>query len=435
MLTDKVLMATVNVENSGLSMDSKKGPNRKVVLRIYLTCACAVVFADALVYSLALPILPVQMTRSFGYNETLVGVVLAIMPLATVASYSLTAKLCDEYGKVRSLVVSTYVMGVLVVLFGLSSNFYSMLLLRAAAGVCSGVAWTSGLAIVNIGCPTKALKDAGFSRVMAAESFGALLGPGLGGYLFDLGGYRMPFVVVGIAVFVSGIAMSALTKFGGDSADGLSADETGSAPPAKASLGSLLRNGHTRTALICTLVCGATLTAVDTSLPLYLSSKFDSSATAVGILLTIMSITFTVACPVVAEYIDMIGPTRMMSCGFAIAAICIPGMALAESVVLVGVLSVLFGAAASLQITPTFGLLTDGVQFVTGEEPNVIFYSIYNAWYSLGMLFGPLLANIFIEYLGFHAMMLGFGLCLSIYTIFLSDARTELTNPAIFVVK
>ena len=419
----------VSADISRPSLEGKKGSNRKLVLRTYLICACAVVFADALVYSLALPILPVQMNRTFGYSETVVGIVLAIMPLATVASYSLTAKLCEDYGKVRSLVASTYIMGILVVLFGLSSNFYSMLLLRAAAGVCSGVAWTSGLALVNIDCSTKALKDAAFSRVMAAESFGALLGPGLGGYLFDVGGYTLPFSVVGSAIFVSGLGMSALIKFGGGSAEGPHVDEVGKSPPAKASLASLLRNVQARTALVGTLVCGATLTAVETSLPLHLSAKFDSSATSVGILLTIMSITFTVACPIVAEYIDWVGPTKMMSSGFAIAAVTIPGMALADFVLMVGILSVVFGVAASLQITPTFGLLTDGVQVMTGDEPNAIFYSIYNAWYSLGMLFGPLLANIFTEFIGFRAMMLGFGLCLSIYTVLLADLRTDSSIP------
>src|SRR5271155_5850713 len=70
-------------------------------------------------------------------------------------------------------------------------------LLQGAAAVAS---WTAGLALIAEHYPEKRVEMMGFA--LTGSTAGSLLGPVIGGSLYEAGGYTLPFAVNGVLVAI-----------------------------------------------------------------------------------------------------------------------------------------------------------------------------------------------------------------------------------------
>ena len=85
-------------------------------------------------------------------------------------------------------------------LFWLAPTFYLLLLGRLFQGAAAAATWTAGLALIAEHFPAKRVEMIGYA--LMGSTAGSLLGPIIGGSLYEVGGYALPFAATGVLVAI-----------------------------------------------------------------------------------------------------------------------------------------------------------------------------------------------------------------------------------------
>ena len=102
-------------------------------------------------------------------------------------------------GRVAMLYGLGFVAGA-ILFFGAASNLSVLLVARFFQGAASAALWTSGLALIATHYVEKRVQMLGYA--FTGGTLGSVLGPIASGLLFHAGGYRLPFLVIGILVAI-----------------------------------------------------------------------------------------------------------------------------------------------------------------------------------------------------------------------------------------
>ncbi|XP_076361680.1 MFS-type transporter SLC18B1-like isoform X2 [Tachypleus tridentatus] len=159
--------------------------------------------------SLQAPFFP-QEAEKKGATATEYGLVFGIYQLTMF----LTAPFC---GKMIALVTPSFmlnagifVIGVASILFGFLDRapngnpfVYLALAVRVAEGFGSAAAKTSSYAIIALEFPNSVAKT--FSLLETCIGIGLIAGPTIGGALYEVGGYEIPFITAGVLLLIDGI--------------------------------------------------------------------------------------------------------------------------------------------------------------------------------------------------------------------------------------
>lgn len=73
-------------------------------------------------------------------------------------------------------------------------EFAMMVIARFMQGAAAAATWVAGLALMADTYPKHELGSA-LGLVMTSMSMGLLLGPPFGGFVYEFGGYRLPFLI------------------------------------------------------------------------------------------------------------------------------------------------------------------------------------------------------------------------------------------------
>jgi len=133
-------------------------------------------FTDIVAYSVGL------LFASFGV--TLLGV---SMPMGAVS---------DRIGRKAPLVGGLIALAAATFLFAFAEGLLWLFAARLVQGAADAVTWVVGFALIaDLYGPAERGRILGL--VMSGTSVGFMLGPLLGGWLYEIGGIRLPFVAVG----------------------------------------------------------------------------------------------------------------------------------------------------------------------------------------------------------------------------------------------
>lgn len=158
---------------------------------------------DAAGYSVIAPVLP-AISQATGAGPTTIGVLAAMFPLAMLPGLSLSGWLIRR-GALRPVLFACLALLVTgSVLFAATDELRWLLVARAVMGVGSGGVWMAVTMRTLEAFPGDGYRA--MSRVYAAYSVGALVGPALGG----LPGTRAPFVAYAFVVLVCAVAAAAV---------------------------------------------------------------------------------------------------------------------------------------------------------------------------------------------------------------------------------
>lgn len=86
-------------------------------------------------------------------------------------------------------------------LFMVASNFYVFLAARLLQGVAGGSVWTLGLALITDVFPAHTL-GVQMGKALVGYTLGLMMGPPLGGLLYEQGGYQAPFLFVCVITLI-----------------------------------------------------------------------------------------------------------------------------------------------------------------------------------------------------------------------------------------
>lgn len=143
---------------------------------------------DSSIVSLALPDIARDLDRTIGQ---LAWVSTGFL-LALAATLLAAGRLNDRYGSRRVLAIGAAAFFVTTLASGLAPTFELLVAARIAQGMAGGVLYTVSLAVTVTAYPPERRASA-IGIYFTSGAFGAVIGPVLGGWLTDLGGWRLVF--------------------------------------------------------------------------------------------------------------------------------------------------------------------------------------------------------------------------------------------------
>jgi len=236
---------------------------------------------------LVIPVIPKYMTE-LGISGSVVGLMVAAFSLTQLLFSPMAGRLSDKLGRKKIIVAGMLVFALSEWMFGVANSMELLFAARMLGGLGAALIMPAVMAY-TADMTTDEERARGMGLINAAITTGFIIGPGIGGYLAELG-LRVPFY----AAAVAGVAAAALTAF--------ILPESRAAAPSKSpirarekkeSLWSMLRQSYREPyflSLILVFVLSFGLANYETIFSLFVDHKFGFTPKDIAFILTFGSI-------------------------------------------------------------------------------------------------------------------------------------------------
>src|SRR6266542_1340020 len=151
-------------------------------------------FTDIVAYSIAIPVLP-DLSRKLGASPTMIGLLFASFGVTLLMVSVAVGAVSDRLGRRGPLVGGLIALGASSLLFAFADTLPWLFAARLVQGAADAVTWVVGFALIaDLYDANERGRVTGI--VMMGTSFAVMIGPTIGGWLYELGGIRTPFVAV-----------------------------------------------------------------------------------------------------------------------------------------------------------------------------------------------------------------------------------------------
>jgi MFS family permease len=347
-------------------------------------------FTDMAVYDMVVPFLP-DYARPWGVGEPELGLLFGAYALALLLTVPLAGRLCDRLGAGRALRLGALGLFLSLVLYAGANGHALLFAARALQGAAGGTAWTAGLALLAAAFPAER-RGRMLGTAMAGMSLGTLVGPPVGGLLFDWGGPRWPFIA---AAGWTALLLTALAKLP-------------SLPPRepRAAAGGGARpgwRGYLRTAG-AVVIGSALLSGLEPTLPLDLETRLGVGPSAIGALFGLAALAYGASAPLAGWAADRWGGRRVMAAGLLACALTLPPVALPRTAAGEAAALAAFGVACAFLLSPTLPEIAAACER-HGANAFGAAYAVFNLAYAVGMAAGPVAGGVLAPALGFGGML------------------------------
>src|SRR3954463_16408677 len=157
-------------------------------------------FTDIVAYSVAVPVLP-ALSRTLGASPTMIGLLFASFGVTLLTMSMPMGSVSHRVGRKAPLVGGMIALAASTVLFAYADSLPWLFAARLVQGAADAVTWVVGFALIadRYG-PEERGRVSGI--VMSGTSIAFMVGPSIGGWLYEIGGIRAPFLLVaGLALF------------------------------------------------------------------------------------------------------------------------------------------------------------------------------------------------------------------------------------------
>lgn len=149
-------------------------------------------FMDYMVYGAVLPLMAYAPGSSAG--EEHLGLLLSAYAVGALGATPLFGWLGERKGCRGPMIQGVVLSAVATLLFVVAPNFPVLVVARLAQGAAAAATWIAGLALVAERYSGRRIEMMGYA--LTGSTGGAVLGPLLGGWLYEAGGYTLPFLVL-----------------------------------------------------------------------------------------------------------------------------------------------------------------------------------------------------------------------------------------------
>ena len=178
---------------------NKSSNNRKFFKYRMLTPLWIAVFIDIIGFSMILPMAP-YIAVDFDLEYFLMGIVLSVNAMFSFIFGPLLGKLSDKYGRKPLLLISQVGTCAGFLLLAFSNSIWMIIISRIVDGVFGGN-FPIAKAIIGDEVPPKD-RSIQMANIGVAHVLASLIGPGLGGTLYSIGGILFPgLFAAGLSVF------------------------------------------------------------------------------------------------------------------------------------------------------------------------------------------------------------------------------------------
>ena len=356
--------------------------NRKKALFV-VTLA---VFTDMFIHGMIVPILPIY-AASLGISQTALGFLFGSYALALLITTPIFGMISDKLGRRGPMLWGILGLAAATLLFAFANTFWFLLLARILQGCAAAITWTAGLALLADFYPSEERGQA-MGIALSGQAIGILVGPSMGGWLYQIGGYMFPFFVAAGMAVLDGLLRLLLLK-----------EEPHREKQTEQQPFELLRNQHFLLIVGAVMIGAAVPSALQPTLPARFEAVFHATPLVIGLLFAVPTIAYAVIAPLIGRLSTKLGHARMTVLGFIITALAMAFVTLPSNIYLEIAALSLIGIGMGMILAPSLPCMADLAQ----EKENASYgftFAIYNTAYSVGMMIGPVLSGLLSENFG-----------------------------------
>lgn len=354
------------------------GSSRRAILIV----AIAAIALETALLGLIAPLLP-EIERRTGAGDAALGLALAAYAMPILVVSIPIGRLADRIGRRPLLLGGLALTGAGSLVIAFSSSLGILLAGRAVQGLGSTASWVAALALVSdLARPGRKGEAIGFA--LAANSFGAIAGPALGGVIGGAISFEAPFLVVAtIAAAMMGAGWAVLPRGARESADA----------PAETSVSSMLGRPAVLAPAAVAVTGAAFIGMIDFTVPLDLDRRLGTAATAIGLLFGGAALLDALAAPIAGRASDRRGRRPVVIAGASVVGV--SGLLLAASgeVAVVALGLAIFG----IGLGTVFAAAVPWLEEEFGEGDRGLAYGGLNLVFAIGYTLGPLLGGWLLE--------------------------------------
>lgn len=345
-------------------------------------------FIDYFLYGILFPLAAHSPARLEGEGQfaLLYGAyAMSVLLVTPVFGY-----LGDRIGGRSTMLCGVALAACAISLFCFASSFPVVLLGKFCQGAASAALWTSGLALIARNYGEKRVEMLGYA--FTGGTFGSVIGPIAGGFLYHAGGYRLPFLITGVLVAFDAALIVLILPAGG----------TGQRETLD--FRALILNRSVMTPALAVALAAFSVGIVEPLLPVRLA-RYGATSMAVGIVFTISAFVYGLSAPLVGRVSDRTPIHKLIVLGTIAMAVTLPLLAVFKGVILVCVALSLVNISFAFMLNPASAELGNVVDRASMSCYSVV-YAVYNIFYSIGMLATAALASGAARLLGFRGVLL-----------------------------
>lgn len=370
-------------------------------------------FTDLIAYSIAVPVLP-DLSRRLGASPTTIGFLFASFGVTLLTVSIPMGAVSDRIGRRVPMFVGLVALAASTVLFAFAESLPWLFAARLVQGAADAVTWVVGFALIaDLYGPSERGRMMGI--VMAGTNFAFMFGPTLGGWLYEAGGMRLPFLAVAALA-----SFSALTFLWLD----LPAQH---AERDVVPIATVLRVPAVAACAAAVVAASATLSMLEPVLPLFLSSTFGVGPARIGLLFGIGAVASMLLHPMYGRLADRWGGRRLTMIGLALTACVIPILASAWSYGSAVWFYVLLTSTVAIVITPSLAYMAEATS-AAGVGSFGVGYGLYNMAWGVGLLGGPAAGGFLFERMGFPNLAMIWAPCVVSIAILLARVKSKIPN-------
>ncbi len=369
-----------------------------------LIVVCIALFTDMLLYGMVVPLVPTY-ARTFDVSQAAIGLLFGSYAAALLLATPLFGLLADRVGRRGPLLWGLIGLAAATLLFAFAESFPLLLVARVLQGISGAATWTAGLALLADVTPPQT-RGRTMGLAMSAMALGILIGPTFGGFLYEWGGYRLPFLIAASIALLDGLARLLLLT---------------NPPYQPGAHTTLWRFARDRRMLLLNgaVIMGAgVMTLLEPTLPLHLERQLGASPGMIGLLFGAITLAYALTSPVAGALADRWGRMPVMLFGMIGVGLLLPLVALPTTLLVTAGVLFLLGMLIAPLLTPTMAELADTVDSY-GQGGYGAAYAIYNAAYAVGMLFGPVSGGLLAQVFGLPTALIIFGVIGWLYALLL----------------
>ncbi|NWX47180.1 S18B1 protein, partial [Steatornis caripensis] len=361
-------------------------------------------FSSMICYSILGPFFPSEAAKK-GASNTVVGLIFGCFALVNFWASLILGNYLTRIGAKFMFVAGMFVSGCVTILFGMLDKVPSgpmfialCFLVRAMDAVGFAAAMTASFSILAKAFPNNIATVLGSLEIFTG--LGLVLGPPLGGFLYQSFGYEVPFITLGCVVLVLvPVNMCILPKY-----DSI---------PSKDSFWKLII--LPKVLLLCFTIfsLSACLGFLDPTMSLFILKKFKLPAGYVGLVFLGLALSYSLSSPLLGLLSDKLPYLRkwLLVSGGLMTALCFfmlgpaPVLHIESQLWMFVLVLVLIGFCLGMSAIPVLPEVLHCAHengFEEGLSLLGLVSGLFSAMWSLGAFAGPTLGGFLNEKLGFE---------------------------------
>jgi MFS transporter, DHA1 family, solute carrier family 18 (vesicular amine transporter), member 1/2 len=372
---------------------------------------------DIIAYSIGVPVLP-DLSRRLGASATTIGLLFASFGVTVLAVSVPMGAYSDRIGRRGPLVGGLVALSASTLLFAVAERLPALFAARLVQGAADAVTWVVGFALIaDLYGPEERGRVMGL--VMSGTTFGFLIGPALGGWLYERGGAQLPFLTLAVLAALGAIGFAVIPL------------PTRTEQHEQVPLRAVLRVPSVAACSAAVVLGGGTIAMLEPIVALHLAEKIGLGPSRIGLVFGVGAVASILLHPYFGGIADRSGGRRLTMAGLVAMGLVLPVLGLMSS----------FGSAATLYlvnvvpiamvVTPSLTYMAEATS-MAGVGSFGVAYGLYNFAWALGLLIGPSVGGAMYERLGFQSLLFVWAPGVVLTTALIAAAsRRVTTTPAV----